>query len=180
MTLDRCSSVNQTTTLSIAVPGLQRLTVLRCSESSEHDVMLNVNAPCLECLKLEDYWRNVSISDDKKMEKLVEADVSVVFIDNEKLLRALKSAKRLSLCLLTSKVMMIILLKLRFRNFLILDSRFGVNLCRLRGLFSSSINLFVWRYVHVNENGGRFLSQSCSIHLNYVFSSFIRIIYVGL
>lgn len=67
-------------------------------------MMLNVNTPSLNYLSVEDYWRNVSFA-DQKMEKLIKADVNVAYIDTEKLLKTLLSAKRLSLCLVTSKVM---------------------------------------------------------------------------
>lgn len=116
--LDQCLSVKPTTTLSIAVPSLQRLTVLRCPDSCRnHLMMLNVNAPSLKYLNVEDYWRNVSFSDDE-MEELIEADVNVTYIDTKKLLRTLISVKRLSLCLVTSKVMIILIeLKIAVKRF---------------------------------------------------------------
>ncbi|CAF2137477.1 BnaA02g08500D [Brassica napus] len=104
--LDRCSSDNKPTkTLSIAVPRLLRLTVLRCPDNCEtHLMRLNVNAPSLKYLNVEDHWRNVSFSEDK-MEELIEADVNVGYIDTEKLLKAFVSVKRLSLCVVTSKIL---------------------------------------------------------------------------
>ncbi|CAH8302590.1 unnamed protein product [Eruca vesicaria subsp. sativa] len=108
--LDRCSSVKNTKTLSIAVPCLQRLTVLRCPDYCESHLMkLNVTAPSLKFLNVEDHWRNVSFSEEK-MEELIEADINVSYIDTEKLLRAIVSVKRLSLCLITSKIMRVNLL----------------------------------------------------------------------
>ncbi|KAF8051773.1 hypothetical protein N665_1668s0001 [Sinapis alba] len=105
--LDRCLSYKSTKTLSIAVPCLQRLTVLRCPDYCESHLMrLNVNAPSLKYLNVEDHWRNVSFSEEK-MEELIEADVNVSYIDTKQLLRALIAVKRLSLCVVTSKVMII-------------------------------------------------------------------------
>lgn len=121
--LDRCLSDKSTETLSIAVPCLQRLTVLRCPEyCGSHLVRLNVNAPSLKYLNVEDHWRNVSFSEEK-MDELIEADVNVCYIDTEKLLRAIISVKRLSLCVVTSTVMIIILNlnKIAFNRFTDLD-----------------------------------------------------------
>ncbi|KAL1217414.1 F-box/FBD/LRR-repeat protein [Cardamine amara subsp. amara] len=104
--LDRCLSdkPGTTTTLAILVPSLKRLRFVTCPDYCRHNVMmLNVNTPCLNFLSIEEYWRNVSFA-DRKMEELVEADVNVIFINTKKLLRTLISAKRLSLCLVTSKI----------------------------------------------------------------------------
>ncbi|ESQ42735.1 hypothetical protein EUTSA_v10015986mg [Eutrema salsugineum] len=102
--LDRCLSVKPAATLSIAVPCLRRLTVVRCPDTCRNDLMmLKVNAPSLKYLNVEDYWRNVSFG-GVKMEELVEADVNATFIDTEKLLRTIISVKRLSLCLVPSKI----------------------------------------------------------------------------
>lgn len=102
--LDRCLSDKSTRTLSIAVPCLQSLTVLRCPDYCESHLMrLNVDAPSLKYLNVEDHWRNVSFSEEK-MEELIEADVNVSYIDTEKLLRAIVSVQRLSLCVVTTKV----------------------------------------------------------------------------
>ncbi|KAL1217415.1 F-box/FBD/LRR-repeat protein [Cardamine amara subsp. amara] len=105
LTLDRCISDKPITTLAIVVPCLKRLTCVRCPDYCHlnHVIMLNVDAPCLNFLSIEEYWRTVSFA-DRKMEKLIEANVTVTFSNTEKLLRTLISAKRLSLCLVTSKI----------------------------------------------------------------------------
>ncbi|KAL1225467.1 F-box/FBD/LRR-repeat protein [Cardamine amara subsp. amara] len=104
LTLDRCLTDKPTRTLDIVVPCLKRLTFVTCPDYCRNNVMmLNVNAPSLNYLSIEEYWRTVSFADGK-MKELVEAEVNVAFINTEKLLRTLVSVKRLSLCLVTSKI----------------------------------------------------------------------------
>ncbi|XP_020866883.1 probable FBD-associated F-box protein At1g32375, partial [Arabidopsis lyrata subsp. lyrata] len=90
--------------LSIRMPSLKCLFLHKSDGIVKKDAHgFVIDAPCLECLDIVDYSHGFRIVENN-MCKIAKANVDISYPHTEQLLGSLTSAKRLFLCLPTSKV----------------------------------------------------------------------------
>ncbi|CAA7062558.1 unnamed protein product [Microthlaspi erraticum] len=100
LVVKRCHN-DHVTVFSVRVPSLKSLVLHKLTDRKE-DTGFRIDAMSLESLSIEDYSSDICVV-ESNMSKIVEANVSISYGGTEKLMGCVSSAKRLYLCVPSSK-----------------------------------------------------------------------------